>query len=232
MGKSEDLPQAELGANAVHFIVSDDVIPSVQMHFVGTLWTTSAVNAEGFCLGMTGLSGCKINKDGWPTLILLHYLAEHCRTVSEAEEVCSAFGVRSGGMSILMGDASGDVAILETHVEGQAIRRPDRRGQAVWQTNHCCAPSLVGRDDPENPLMQNSRERMECLTRRDPTVERSMAGLCRLFRSHDEPEGICQHGEGGLHTDSGIILSPDRRTMWATEGYPCTQPFVSHELTS
>ena len=72
LGKSDDLPQAELGANAVHFTVPRNVFASVQMHFVGTLWTTSAVNSEGFCLGMTGLSGRKIDARGWPTLILLH----------------------------------------------------------------------------------------------------------------------------------------------------------------
>ena len=230
LGKSDDLPQAELGTNAVHFTIPEEAIPSVQMHFVGTLWTTSAVNAEGFCLGMTGLSGRKVDEQGWPTLLLLHHLAERCGTVVEAEEICLAFGIRSGGMSILMGDAQGDVAILETHVEGQAIRRPDRRRQAVWQTNHCCSQSLAAVDDPQNPLLPNSRERMECLTRLDPTVERSMAGLCRLFRTHDAPAGICQHGEGGLHTDSAIILSPQQQTLWATAGAPCTHSFVSYEL--
>lgn len=230
LGKSDDLGQAELGSNAVHQTAPFGALRSVQMHFVGTIWTTSAVNEAGFCLGMTGLSGRSINDGGIPHLFLLHALAERCRSVAEAAEMCSAFEIRSGGMSILVGDATGDVAILEKHVEGQAIRRPSAPGSAVYQTNHCCDPSLAGADDPTSALLQNSRDRADCLARLDPTVERSFDGLVRLYRSHGAPAGICQHGEGGLHTDSAIVMSPDERAMWATEGYPCRRPFVRHEV--
>jgi len=237
LGKSDDLPQAELGMNAIHRVQPTGAAPSLQMHFVGTIWTTSAVNAKGFCLAMTGLSGRVVDDSGLPGLFLLHLLADRCGSVAEAEDLCTAFAVRSGGMAILMGDAGGDVAVLEKHVEGQQIRRPRSPGEAVWQTNHCCASSLEGRDDPGGPLLRNSRERMDCLTRLDPQVERSFAGLRQLFGTHAAPAGICQHGDGGLHTDSAIILSPVQRAMWATEGYPAatsscdTRPLPDHPPT-
>ncbi|MSS70748.1 MAG: hypothetical protein EXS64_04580 [Candidatus Latescibacteria bacterium] len=230
LGKSDDLAQAELGSNGVHRTAPAGGLRSVQMHFVGTIWTTSAFNEGGFCLGMTGLSGRAVNEGGIPTLFLLHALAERCRSVAEAEAMCAAFRVRSGGMSVLMGDATGDVAILEKHAEGQAVRRPSGPGRGVWQTNHCCDPSLAGRDDPASAVLQNSRDRAALLARLDPAVERGFEGLGRLFSSHDPPVGICQHGAGGLHTDSAILLSPDERAMWATEGYPCQHPFVRHGL--
>ncbi len=231
MGKSDDLGEAELGSNAVHRAAPSGALRSVQMHFVGTIWTTSSVNEAGFCLGMTGLSGRVVNRGGIPHLFLLHALAERCRTVREAEEMCAAFEVRSGGMSVLMGDATGDLAVLEKHAGGQAVRRPSGPGEAVWQTNHCCDPSLAGKDDPALAHLQNSRERAALLTRLDPTVERSREGLMRLYGAHGTPTGICQHGEGGLHTDSAILMSPDERAIWATEGYPCRSPFVRHEVT-
>ena len=230
LGKSDDLDQVELGSNALHHTEPFGALRSVQMHFVGTIWTTSAVNEAGFCLGMTGLSGRSVNDAGIPTLFLLHILVERCWTVVEAEEMCAAFEVRSNGMSILMGDATGDIALLEKHRAGQTIRRPSEPEEAIWQTNHCCGPSLSGADDPASAILQNSRDRMACLARLDSTVERSFEGLTKLYRSHDVPAGICQHGEGGLHTDSAIIMSPDERAMWTTEGYPCAHPFVRYEV--
>jgi len=228
LGKSDDLAPAELGANALHHIAPSRALPSLQMHFVGTIWTTSALNQAGFSLGMTGLSGRLVNDDGISVLFLLHALVEQCRTVAEAEEMCSAFEIRSGGAAILMGDASGDIAILEKHVAGQAVRRPAAPGEAIWQTNHCCGASLAGADDPAFAIRPNSRDRMTRIARLDPTVERSFAGLVQLYQNHDTPGGICQHGAGGLHTDSAIITSPAGRTLWATEGYPCAHPFVRH----
>ncbi len=226
LGKSDDLEKAELGCNAVHHTAPSRALQSVQMHFVGTIWTTSAVNEAGFCLGMTGLSGRFENEGGIPTLFLLHALAERCRSVAEAEAMCAEFEVGRNGMSVLMGDATGDLAILEKHVAGQAIRRPSGAGEAIWQTNHCCDSSLAGADDPDSGLLENSRHRMACFERLDGTIERRFDGLVGLYQAHGDPAGICQHGEGGLHTDSAIILCPHERAMWVTEGYPCAQPFV------
>jgi hypothetical protein len=200
------------------------------MHYVGTIWTTSSVNEAGLCLGMTGLTGTSIREDGIPTLFLIHAVAEGCRTVVEAEEMCAGFELRSRGFSLLIGDATGDIGIIEKHVAGQAVRRPDAPGDAVWQTNHCCAASLAGADDPGSTLMENSRARERFMAQADPTVDRSFEGLQRLYRSHGSPAGVCQHGEGGLHTDSAIIMSPDERAMWATEGYGCMNPFLRHEV--
>jgi isopenicillin-N N-acyltransferase-like protein len=230
LGKSDDLAEVELGSNVVHQTAPSGGLRSVQMHFAGTIWTTSASNEGGFCLGMTGLSGRAVNAGGIPTLFLLHAMAERCRSVAEAVAMCADFRVRSGGMSVLMGDATGDVAILEKHAEGQVVRRPSGQGRAVWQTNHCCDPALAGRDDPAFTVLVNSRDRAALLARLDPTVERSREGLMRLYRTHDPPAGICQHGAGGMHTDSAILLSPDERAMWVTEGYPCRHPFVRHGL--
>ena len=230
LGKSDDLPEAELGCNAVHHVQPSDGLRSAQMHFVGTIWTTSAVNEAGFCMGMTGLSGTAVNERGIPTLFLLHAIAERCETVTEAEEMCAGYRVSQNGMSILMGDARGDMAILQVHAAGQTIRRPASSGEAIWQTNHCVGSALRGKDDPAFDLMPNSRARMNGLTRLDPTVERSLEGMETLYRAHADPTGICQHGAGGLHTDSAIILSPDERAMWVTDGYPCKNPFARHRV--
>ena len=230
LGKSDDLPEAELGYNAVHHAAPDDALRSVQMHFVGTIWTTSAVNEAGFCLGMTGLSGTVTNEGGIPTLFLLHEIAERCGTMAEAEDVCAGFSVSRNGMSILLGDATGDLGILEVHGAGQTIRRPAASGEAIWQTNHCVGPELRGADDPAFGLMQNSQARMDCLVRLDRTVERSQEGLMCLYRTHRKPTGICQHGADGLHTDCAIVMSPDERAMWTAEGYPCSHPFARYAV--
>jgi hypothetical protein len=228
LAKSDDLAEAELGANAVQHIAPSAGARSVQMQFVGTIWTTSSVSESGFCLGMTGLTGRVQNPGGIPTLFLLHLIAEGCRTVADAEEVCASFEVSQGGMSILVGDASGDLAILEKHAAGQSIRRPESSGQSIWQTNHCCGVDLIGQDDPASALLGNSRDRMALLEEREGTLERSFEGLAGLYRIHGIPAGICQHGEAGLHTDSAILMCPEERAMWVTQGYPCKHPFIRH----
>ena len=230
LGKSDDLGKRELGANAIHHAAPSGKLRSVQIHFVGTIWTSAAVNEAGFGFGMTGLTGCKRRQGGVPVLFLLPLLAEQCRTVEDAAALCARFEVPMHGMSVLMGDATGEVAILEKHVAGQTIRRPSVSGAAVWETNHCLGKELVGKDDPASPYLDNSLARISLLRKVEKDVERSFEGLTQMYRKHDDPVGICQHGQAGLHTDSGIILCPAQRTMWATEGYPCSHPFIRHEV--
>ncbi len=230
LGKSDDLGKRELGANAIHHAAPSGKLRSVQMHFVGTIWTSAAVNEAGFGFGMTGLTGCVRREGGVPVLFLLPLLAERCRTVEDAEALCAEFEIPMHGMSVLMGDATGDVAILEKHVAGQTMRRPSGPGEAVWETNHCLGKELVGKDDPALPYLDNSHARIDLVARMERDVARSFDGLAQMYRTHDDPVGICQHGQGGLHTDSGIIICPAQRTMWATEGYPCSKPFIRHEV--
>ncbi len=230
LGKSDDLGKRELGANAIHQAAPSGELRSVQIHFVGTVWTSAAVNEAGFGFGMTGLTGCERRQGGAPVLFLLPLLAEQCRTVEDAVALCDRFEVPMHGMSVLMGDATGDVAILEKHVAGQTVRRPAGPDAAVWETNHCLGKELAGKDDPASPYLDNSHARVSLLRRMEKEVERSLEGLTRMYRTHDDPVGICQHGQAGLHTDSGIIICPGKRTMWATEGYPCSHPFLRHEV--
>ena len=232
LGKSDDLGKRELGANAIHQAAPSGKLRSVQMHFVGTIWTAAAVNEAGFGFGMTGLTGFERRQGGVPVLFLLPLMAEQCRSVEEAEALCAQYEVPMHGMSVLMGDATGDVAILEKHVAGQTIRRPSGSDAAVWETNHCLGKELVGKDDPESPLLENSHARIALLPQMEREVKRSFEGLVEMYRFHADPVGICQHGQAGLHTDSGVIICPDKRAMWATEGYPCSHPFIRHEVTA
>ena len=232
LGKSDDLGKKELGANAIHHAAPAGKLSSVQIHFVGTVWTSAAVNEAGFGFGMTGLTGCERRRGGVPVLFLLPLMAEQCRSVEDAAALCAEFEIPMHGMSVLMGDATGDVAILEKHVAGQSIRRPSEPGEAVWETNHCLGKELVGKDDPESPLLQNSRARIDLVSQMEKAVARSFQGLVRMYRTHADPVGICQHGQAGLHTDSGLILCPGERAMWATEGYPCSHPFIRHEVAA
>jgi isopenicillin-N N-acyltransferase-like protein len=229
MGKSDDLWLQELGCNAIDRIKPDRGYASTQLHYVGTIWTSASMNEVGFGFGMTGLTGTVRNPGGMPTLFLLHMVAEQCATVSEAEALMADFEVEAEGMSLIAGDASGDVAVLQKHAAGQTAARPERPGQAVWETNHCKG-SLEGADNPCCAFLDNSRDREALVARADARVDRTLAGLEALYRMHGEPVGVCQHGEAGLHTDSGIVLSPTDRTMWATEGYPCRNPFVLHDV--
>ncbi len=232
LGKSDDLGKRELGANAIHQTAPSGKLRSVQLHFVGTIWTSAAVNEAGFGFGMTGLTGCERRHGGVPVLFLLPLLAERCRTVEDAAALCAGFEVPMHGMSVLMGDATGDVAILEKHVAGQTVRRPSVSGGAVWETNHCIGKELVGKDDPALPYLDNSHARIDLVSRMEGDVARSFEGLAEMYRTHADPVGICQHGQAGLHTDSGIIVCPAERTMWATEGYPCSHPFIRHEVNA
>jgi isopenicillin-N N-acyltransferase-like protein len=229
MGKSDDLWLAELGCNAVHRVTPTEGLASVQLHYVGTIWTSAAMNRAGFGFGMTGLTGRIRHPGGFPGLFLLHMMAERCRSVREAEALLAGFQVEADGMSLIAGDASGDVAVIQKHAAGQTATRPDRPGEAVWQTNHCRG-ALSGADHPECSFLANSRAREALLEERDATVPRSLEGLQALYRTHGAPCGICQHGEGGLHTDSAVLLDPCDRAMWATEGYPCEQPFGRHPV--
>ncbi len=229
MGKSDDLWLDELGCNALDRVWPDGGTASLQLHYVGTIWTTASMNASGFGFGMTGLTGRVRDPAGIPGLFLLHMIASRCDTVREAEEMMAGYAVEADGVSLIAGDATGDVAVIQKHVAGQESVRPCGRQEAVWQTNHCQG-GLVGEDDPTCAILSNSRAREAVLAGADPEVTRSVEGLMALYRRHGDPDGLCQHGQSGLHTDTSVVLSPEDRMMWLTEGYPCKSRYVAHRV--
>ncbi len=231
LGKSDDLEAVELGSNVLTCSEPKGVLKSLNMHFAGTIWTTCAVNEAGLAYGMTGLRAQHQNPKGIPALFLLHLLVSRCETAVEVERLCSEYQISTNGVSLLIGDATGDLMVLEKHTTGQATRRPGPRGAARWQTNHCFDANRWEDEDRNSPIHQNSLDREANIVNLDGLVPHTLKGLMDLYRTHDAPGGLCQHGAGGLHTDTAIIMDPTEREMWVTEGYPCETEFVKRSIS-
>jgi isopenicillin-N N-acyltransferase-like protein len=226
VAKTDDIGEDELGSNVLRRVLPSAGPASLQLSFAGTLWTSAGMNDRGLCMAMTGLDDGPGPEGGLPAMLLLPALVERCATVAEAVAFLSRHELDFGGISLLLADASGDLAVLEKKTRGQCARRLDRDAAFLAHTNHACLGPLA--DPPAfaaTPLARNSRERLGRLQALVPTLPRGREGLMALLRDHDPRGGLCQHGGGGLHTDYGIVCSPSERGAWIAAGPPCRTPF-------
>jgi isopenicillin-N N-acyltransferase-like protein len=203
----------------------------LHLTYAGTLWTDGGVNAAGLGQSNSSLESNTCNWSGFPVFILARYLLQVCETVAHAINVTERYdGINSGG-NILLGDMSGDFAALEKTV-GQTVRRletvPNMAGQVgdvIFATNHGVTEEMEPFLGGSEGLLANSQERFDNLTRRARDMNKDLEGTISLLRDHTAPGGICQHGQGGLHTIGALIALPEETELWIARGPPCQNEF-------
>jgi isopenicillin-N N-acyltransferase-like protein len=225
LAKTDDLGEDELGSNILRRDVPSAGMPSLQLHFAGTIWTSTAVTASGFCMAMTGLAGDPGPPDGLPPQVWWRVLPARCTTAWEAVELLRACPLNFGGMSLLLADARQTLLLVEQTTQGQCVRELTEPGGVLCHTNHTCLGTLT--DSPAylaTALGRNSLDRQAQLEARLARLPRSREALQALFADHTRPGAVCQHGSGGLHTDYAVVLSPSAGGLWLSQGAPCRSP--------
>jgi hypothetical protein len=101
-----------------------------------------------------------------------------------------------------------------------AVRRPP--GTVAFEANTAECPDAAAEADPAWSS-SNARNRTGLLRRLcadEPRMDFSLEGMLRLFRTHAEPAGLCQHGPA-LHSWTGFFMLPRKRELHIARGYTC-----------
>ena len=218
--KTDDIAASELGMNILQVVAPDSGHRHVAFHFAGTIWTVAGMNEPGLAMAMTGIPGPTLAGDGVSSLVGLHAILPACATVDDAVALIEAQALHHGGYSVILADASGELALVEKNGAGTA-RLAERPGGYLLHTNHILDPRLRrGSPEQTEPVRGNGVRRFDRAEARVPTLARDAEGLRCLLSERGGPGAIWQEGQDGLHTDFGVILEPCERRLVCFTGPP------------
>ena len=141
-----------------------------------------------------------------------------CTTTAEAIDLLRRIPIRKAGYCAVLGDASGEVAIVEKVVGAvwfvvRAARWPMKR---TWRIARKCSPTPTRTSAkmacgawPSSPPCADEAQ-----------LDLSLHGMLELFSAHGDPVGICQHGPE-LHSNVGFFMLPQQREVHIVRGYTC-----------
>lgn len=222
LSKTDDLFLSDLGENVLETTYPDTGYRHVHFHFAGSIWTVAGMNEHGLAMGMNGIPGPVLEANGVTSLTALHSILPVCATVAEAIAHIRDLKVNYYGFSLLLGDAAGNMALVEKSGAG-TVMLPEQPGGFVLHTNHILDTDFAARNPPQRePVGINGRHRYQNALRLLDSLPHTEVGM-REFLSDCSPEGaICQQGAEGLHTDFGILFSPTEKRLVYWPGYPAS----------
>ena len=215
-GKTDDIERHQLGLNLLEISRPEDGHDHGHFHFAGTPWTVAGFNRPGLAMGMTGIPGPMKEEDGLFSLMALHTVLPACADVGEAIEHLRDLPVNAYGFSLMLGDGSGRLALVEKTGAGMTVVEAED-GRPLGHTNHILNAEFARRNPPQSAAIDaNGRRRLDNalrLAREGTAIERILADRC--------PVGaVCQQGEDGLHTDFAVLFEPVERRLRLWSGPP------------
>lgn len=203
----------------------------LHLTYAGTLWTDGGVNTAGLAQVNASLESNTDNWSGFPVWIMARYLLQSCATVSQAIEAAQRYDAINTGGNFLLGDSSGDFAVIEKTI-AQAVRRLEAEpkvagqvGEVIFATNHSVTAEMEPFLGGTETVLMNSQQRFENLARLAQDVKRDLEGAISLLRDHALPGGLCQHGQDGLYTTAAFVAFPKQARLWVARRYPCQSEF-------
>ena len=209
--KTDDIFEHELGNNVLQFTRPDDGIAHTALHFAGTIWTVAGINSAGLAMGMTGIPGPTIAGDGYSDLVGLHALLPDCATVNEALSHIEAQKINHYGYSLMLADASGNLALVEKNGAGMALLEAFP-GDFLAHTNHILDPCLRALSPKQaEPFHTNGIRRLDRIMHIAPTLSRDAQGLADFLADKGPGGAIWQEGDDDIFTDFGVVFMPHAR---------------------
>ena len=223
LGKTDDIFRHEIGMNVLETVRPDRGHRFVALHFAGTTGTVAGMNERGLAMAMTGIPGPTLDQPGLPELLGLRPVLPTCGNVREALDYLTRLPVNWYGCSLLLGDAAGEMALVEKNGAGLALV-PEQAG-ALVHTNHILDPDLAARSPQQSePVRTNGIRRFANAQRLLESLPRTEDGMRQLYSNRGAAGAIWQEGEDGMFTDFAVLLVPTegRFTVWTER--PDTSP--------
>ncbi len=224
LGKTSDHPIFTLRFLAFQRVQNTATHSFIRGTFLGTLGTRAGLNDAGLALCGAAIASDAYNPQGVPVMVLFQAILERCASVAEAIDLAETMPSVNYGAHLMLGDAGGDVAVIERMPDRMAVRRPVNG--LTFNTNHPLAPETREHSAAPATLRANSLARYARLEALTASAPRTVAGAQEILRDHTEPGAICQHGAGDFHTTGAYVLQPKQGTLWMAAGCPCQHDFV------
>jgi hypothetical protein len=197
---------------------------------VGTPNAEMGMNEAGLCIGISGMLSRATDRGGVGWQQDIRAVLHACATTRDAIAMLERIPIRHAGYAMVIGDAAGDVAVVEKVVGQLAVRRPAPGSApgsvAVYEANIGLCPETAPFIDPgwcnENGYRRTAL--LASLLDGGGWSDYSLRGMIDLFCTHAEPAGLCQHGPQ-LHSQTGFFMLPQKRQMWLARGHTCRRDF-------
>lgn len=195
---------------------------------------SSGINSDGLAVADTQID-TRDHGVGWLRYFLMSHLLRSCATLAQALAQITALQ-HAGGGSLVIGDATGDVAAVEL---GHGALAAEGAG-APWtvRTNHFTAVptaamgmAAAGADAARCSHDRRGRVRDTLQARRG---EMDMAAIRALMAGHDQDgrSGPCRHAQGdGSRTLSTVVYGTRIPSLVMSDGAPCLGRWHSYALS-
>ena len=129
---------------------------------------------------------------------------------------------------MLLGDATGQIGLVEKTPVGTAVL-PEQRKGAFVHANDILDADLAAKNPPSRePTEHNSRRRYENVLRRLSDG----ADVGQILRDRASKGAICQRGEDSIYTDFAVMFSPLEKKFTFWSGQELTPAMQTVELKS
>lgn len=199
---------------------SDGGYRTISLGHVGSVKSETIMNDQGLCMGISGLLGRQQNrKNGISWMVLLRMAGERCKNIQEAVDFFKQYDLSIFGFCLIMGDASGEIAVLEKVPGGhQCLRRPDPGVNYIYEFNEALTPEVKPFAQP----MENGAKRWRFARRwfSENPLPQTLEEFKKVWAAKGVPTGFCQVGEDGMLSLACVIMLPKQGVTHIAEGFP------------
>jgi hypothetical protein len=191
---------------------------ALMLSHVGSPNAEMGMNENGLAIGITGLPSVALDHRGVGWQQDIRAVLHRCATTQETIELMQMIPIRGFGYCAVAVDAAGDVAIIDKVAGAMGVKRPD--GNVAYVTNIAQCPEVIPHT---TGLSENGLGRMALLKQLcddESQMDFSFDGLLRMFHTHGEPVGLCQHGPE-LHSTTGFFMLPSKGMIHIARGHTC-----------
>lgn len=122
-------------------------------------------------------------------MVIVRALLENCRDVEEAISYLEDMPIGTN-MNLLLADAEGDAALVETCDGEKAVERADHKSEFLIATNHALFPNVSAK---ENGVLEQSRVRYDLMKNKLKSHNFISKDHLRKLTLKEYPEGVTVH---------------------------------------
>lgn len=150
------------------------------------------------------------------------------RTVAEGVNLLARHRLCSAN-NLVLADGQGNVADVEVRPEGIAIFEDEHPHRRV-HTNHYVTSEFTPYETNSLPDSCPRLDRMNALIQEHWGRITVATMKMILADHHNDPGGICRHGETGFHSISGYIAEPVKGVLHVRRGHGCLGTWQAYEV--
>ncbi len=215
--------------------VTPDGGPRVLTATLAGMLAQEGINSHGLAL-CGSMVRCAGWRKGYPTRKFLRRRVLEQPTVEAGAQTIRATPSRASSHNLLLADASGRVADIETTVDEVQVLAP--HDGILTHANHYLCASFQPENRVVGDYLANTRVRCDRMREQLECGERPLAvdDLVAILGDHaNGGHAICRHAgvdDTGAETNVAVISEPAQRRMHVAFGPPCETAFTTYELTA